>query len=306
MTSISRRDMSKLLVAGTAGLLVGNKTAKGMNYIDSVFAGVQIGAQSYSFRDRDLDACVQAYQSTGIGECELWQGHVEPQHVSREELRRWRLSVPMAHFQAIRRKFEDARVLLYAYNYSFFKDFTEAEYIRGFEMARALGVHYITASSNLSIAHKVDEYAQKHRIVVGFHNHDRISDPDQFSTAATFEQALKGASNWVGINLDVGHFVAANQDPVSFLRQWHPRIVTLHLKDRKRDHGADLPWGEGDTPVSDVLRLVRDHHWKFPCNIEYEYNRPDLDTLDQVKKCVAICKKILASDCQGRSCFEVS
>ena len=306
MTSISRRDMNKLLAGGTACLLMGDKSAKSMNCLDSIFRGVQIGAQSYSFRDRDLDACIKACQTIGIGECELWQGHVEPQNVSREELRQWRLTVPMSHFRAIRRKFDDARVLLYAYNYSFAKDFTDAEYVRGFEMARALGVHYITASSNLSIAHKVDIYAQKYKVVVGFHNHDDTSDPDQFSNAASFERGLKGTSRWVGVNLDIGHFVAANSDPVSFLRQWHSRIVALHIKDRKRNHGADLPWGEGDTPIIAVLRLVRDNHWKFPGNIEYEYNRPGLNTVMQVKKCFEICKKILTSDCQGQSCYEVS
>lgn len=305
MTSISRRDMSKVLAAGTAALLMGDKSAKGMNYIDSVFAGVQIGAQGYSFRDRDLDASIKALQTIGMGEYELWQAHVEPRNVSREELRRWRLTVPMSHFHAIRRKFDDARVLLYAYNYSFAKDFTDAEYARGFEMARALGVRYITASSNLSLVPKVEEYARKYKIVVGFHNHDATSDPDQFSNAASFERGLKGTSRWVGVNLDIGHFVAANSDPVSFIRQWHGRIVALHLKDRKRNHGADLPWGEGDTPIIAVLRLVRDNHWKFPGNIEYEYNRPGMDTVAEMRKCLEICKQILTTDCQGSSCYQL-
>jgi sugar phosphate isomerase/epimerase len=303
MTSISRRDMGKLLAAGTAGLLIGNRSAKSVNTIDSTFAGVQIGAQSYSFRDRDLDACIKAYQTIGIGECELWQAHVEPQHVSREELRRWRLKVPMSHFRAIRRKFDEARVLLYAYNYSFATDFTDAEYTRGFEMARALGVRYITASSNVSLVHKVDALAQKYKIVVGFHNHSNTANPDSFSNAASFERGLKGTSRWVGVNLDIGHFVAANSDPVSFLRKWHSRVATLHLKDRKRNNGADLPWGEGDTPLIAVLRLVRDHHWKFPGNIEYEYNKPGLDTIAEVRKCLETCKRILTTDCQGSSCY---
>ena len=303
MTTISRRDMGKLLAAGTAGLLVGNGSAKSMNYINSVFAGVQIGAQSYSFRDRGLDACIKAYQDIGIGECELWQAHVEPQHLSREEMRRWRLTVPLSHFRAVRRKFDDARVLLYAYNYSFQKDFTDAEFVRGFEMARAMGVRYITASSHLSLVHKVDALAQKYRIVVGFHNHSNISNPDDFSNAASFERGLRGTSRWVGVNLDIGHFVAANSDPVAFLRQWHGRIVTLHLKDRKRNNGADLPWGEGDTPIIGVLRLVRDHHWKFPGNIEYEYNRPGSGTVAEMRKCLADCKRILTTDCQGGSCY---
>ncbi len=303
MTMISRRDMGKLVAAGAAGLLVANRPALGLNSIDSVFAGVQIGAQSYSFRDRSLDACIKACHDIGIGECELWQAHAEPQHLSREQMRHWRLTVPLAHFREIRRKFDKARVRLYAYNYSFQDDFTDAEYTRGFEMARAMGVRYITASSHLGVVHKVEALAKKYRIVVGFHNHSNVKDPNSFSNAASFERGLKGTSRWVGVNLDIGHFVAANSDPVSFLRKWHRRIVTLHLKDRKRNNGADLPWGEGDTPVIAVLRLVRDRRWKFPGNIEYEYHRPGSGTVAEMRRCLEDCKRILTTDCRGGNCY---
>jgi hypothetical protein len=76
MAPISRREAGKILLAGSAGLLASRLPAKGAEYIDSVVRGVQIGAQSYSFRDRDRDACVKAFVDCGLGECELWQGHV--------------------------------------------------------------------------------------------------------------------------------------------------------------------------------------------------------------------------------------
>lgn len=287
MAPISRREAGKMLVAGTAGVLLARKSVFGAQRINSVVRGVQIGAQSYSFRDRPLDAAIKAYQTVGLGECELFQGHVEPENLSREALRQWRLTVPLSRFHEVRQKFDRAGVLLYAYNYSFRKDFTEPEMERGFQMARALGVKYITASSNVSVAHQVDLLAQKYKIMVGFHNHDDTADPDEFSTAATFERALKGASPYLGINLDIGHFTAANQDPVSFLRKYHQKMVTLHIKDRKKNHGPAVPFGEGDTPIVAVLHLLRDNHWKIPANIEYEYGKPGMDTIAEMKKCYA-------------------
>ena len=40
---------------------------------------MRIGVQSYSFRTLPLDAAIKAVMSDiGIGECELYSGHVEP------------------------------------------------------------------------------------------------------------------------------------------------------------------------------------------------------------------------------------
>jgi sugar phosphate isomerase/epimerase len=295
MGLISRREAGKILVAGTAGVLLAEKSIFAAPKVNSVVRGVTIGAQSYSFRDRPLDAAIQGYLTVGLSECELYQGHVEPENLKGEALRKWRLTVPMSHFHEVRQKFDKAGIELYAYNYSFRKDFSHDEMDRGFQMARALGVKYITASSNVSLAHQVDLLAQKYKITVGFHGHDDTRDPDEFSTADSFERALKGASPYLGINLDIGHFTAANQDAVSFLRKYHEKMVTLHIKDRKKNHGDNLPFGEGDTPITAVLHLLRDNHWKIPANIEYEYGEKGMDTIAEMKKCYAYCRKALES-----------
>lgn len=295
MAVISRREAGKILVAGAAGLIAARATAFGAEQVDSVVRGVQIGAQSYSFRDRKLDACIQGYVDCGLGECELWQGHVEPGEdwKNREALRKWRLEAPLSLFHDVRGKFDKAGVKLYAYNYSFNKHMTDAEFDRGFQFAQALGASHITASSQVSIARKVDEYAKKYKIMVGFHGHDNTKDPDEFSTPDTFKRAMQGASEYIGINLDIGHFTAAGGDAVAYLGEQHAKIVTLHIKDRKKDHGANVPFGQGDTPIGAVLKALRDNHWKIPANIEYEYGEEmkGLDTIAEVKKCLAYCKK---------------
>ncbi len=298
MDSTSQMGSKEIAIVGAAAALwLSGRDLFGARWINSVVRGVQIGAQSYSFRDRDLPAAIKGYQTVGLGECELWQGHVEPERVSRGQLRKWRLTVPLSRFRAIRGQFDRAGVLLYAYNYSFRKDFTDPEIERGFQMAQALGVKYITASSNVSVAPRVDTYAQKYKITVGFHNHDDTANPDEFSTPETFARALKGASKYLAINLDIGHFTAANCDPVSFIREHHARIVTLHIKDRKKNHGPAVPFGQGDTPIVAVLRLLRDHQWKIPANIEYEYGpKPGLDTIAEMKKCYAYCREALLTN----------
>ena len=299
MAPISRRNAGKLLLAGSAGLLTSRPPLFAREMINSVVRGVLIGAQSYSFRDRPLAACIEAYRTIGLGECELQQNFIEPHDGrdpgAREKLRQWRLSVPLSRFHDIRQQFDNAGVLVYAYVYSFRKDMSDAEIERGFQMAQALGVKYMTSSANVSVAPQVDHYAQKYKITVGFHGHDDTVDRDEFSTPETFARAMRGASRYIAVNLDIGHFTAANEDAVDYIRKHHQRIVTLHIKDRKKNHGPNVPFGQGDTPIIAVLRLLRDEGWKIPANLEYEYGDEihGLDTITEVKKCFAYCRQAL-------------
>jgi sugar phosphate isomerase/epimerase len=263
--------------------------------LDSRVDGVLIGVQSYSFRDRPLDAAIKSITEVGLSECELWQGHVEPNEARgperREAIRKWRLTVPLDDFRNIRRKFDDAGIMLYAYNYSFRDDFTDEEIARGFDMAKALGVKYITASATVSVAKRVAPLAQKNKIVVGMHGHSNIKDPNEFAKPESFEAAMK-LSKYIGVNLDIGHFFAAGYDPVAYIEQHHDRIVTLHLKDRKKDNGKNMPFGEGDTPIKGVLQLLKRKKYRIPANIEYEYAGGD--TVTEVRKAFDYCKQALA------------
>jgi len=281
----SRREFSKLALAALPA-------ASALARIDSKVHGVQLGVQSYSFRDRSLDDAIKAMVEIGLGECELYDGHVEPEHLSREEVRKWRTTVSMDHFRGIRKKFDDAGVLLYAYNYSFRDDYSDEEIARGFEMAKALGVGIITASSTLSVVDRVDREAKKAKIKVGFHGHDDTSDPNEFSTPESFEKAMAGRSEYINVNLDIGHFFAAGFDPVAFINKHHERIVTLHIKDRKRNHGDNMPFGQGETPIKPVLQLLEKKKYNIPANIEYEYE--GADTVAEVRKCLEYCKAALA------------
>lgn len=293
MASISRRDAGKLFLAGAAGTLVPSVALYGVPRINSVVRGVQIGAQSYSFRDRDRDGIIKAFQEVGLGECELSSG-VEPPGVKGPEAKTWLDQAPLNYFHDLRKKYDDAGVLIYAYTYAFRKQMTDEEIDRGFQIARALGVKYITSSANVSVAPRVDKVAQKYKIMVGFHGHDSTK-PDEFATAESFARAMQGASPYIGVNLDIGHFVAAGGDPVAYLNEHHDKIVTLHIKDRKKNHGANLPFGEGDTPIVQVLQLLRDKQWKIPANIEYEYGKPGMNSVEEVKKCYAYCRQALES-----------
>ncbi|MCL5744466.1 MAG: sugar phosphate isomerase/epimerase, partial [Acidobacteria bacterium] len=244
--------------------------------------------------DRPLDEAIEAMVEVGFSECELWMGHVEPQgkrgKAGAEELRKWRMETPLSHFKEIGDKVRAAGIELFAYNYSFRDTMTDEEINRGFEMTKALGAKNITASATVSVAKRVAPFADKYKIYVGMHGHSNIKDPNEFAKPESFEKAMD-YSKFIGINLDVGHFWAAGYDPVAYIEKQHARIIAIHLKDRKKDQGPNMPLGEGDTPLKECLQLMKAKKYKFPANIEYEYK--GTDTMAEVKKCYAYCRKCL-------------
>ena len=259
-------------------------------YAKSEVHGVTIGAQSYSFRDRPLNDAIKAMQEIGLTECELWQGHVEPK-LSGAELTKWRLTEPLETFKAVGKKFHEAGITLYAYNYSLRDAASDAEFERGFEMVKAMGTSRITASSTVTAAARYDKFAPKYEVYCGMHNHSRM-EPNEFNTPESFEKALAGKSKYIMINLDIGHFTAAGFDPVDYLQLHHDKIITLHIKDRKANQGDNLPLGEGDTQIKAVLQVLKRNKFKIPANIEYEYKGGD--TVQEVRKCYEYCKAALA------------
>ena len=140
---------------------------------------------------------------------------------------------------------------------------------------------------------KLYPYCEKHGIVVAMHGHSNMKE-GEFATPESFAKAMEGRSKWIKINLDIGHFWAAGFDPVYFLDKHHADIVTCHIKDRKKDQGQNFPFGEGDTPIVQVLHLLREKKYKIPANIEYEY-KGEGDSPTEVAKCFEYCKKALLS-----------
>lgn len=281
--------------------------------IDSKVSGVRLGVQTYSFRELPrpeggdaVDVLINAMSECGLGECELWSPHLEPRQTfgrgrpapgspeaekARAELRAWRVETPLDHFRGIKKKFDGAGIKVFAYNYSFSRGFTDQEIDRGFEIAKALGAGVITASTTLSVAKRVVPFAEKHKLVVAMHNHSNLKDPDEFATPESFAAAMKMSKHFK-VNLDIGHFSAANFDAVAYLRENHSNVTNLHIKDRKKNQGDNTPWGEGDTPIREVLQLLKKERWPIPAFIEYEYR--GVSPAEEVKKCYAYAKQALA------------
>ncbi len=237
----------------------------------------------------------------GRGRPQLTPEQREAMQKRAEELKNWRLSAPMAKYKAFRKMYEDAGVKIYAFKLPPTLQMSDQEYDYIWDVGETLGANHITMElpTNDTLLQRVAEFAAKRKLRIAFHTHGQ-------GGASGFEKAL-GASEYTALNFDVGHYYGVNGDsPVPIIEKYHNRIASLHLKDRKAPGGeaqgagparggANMPWGQGGTPLKEVLQLMKKNKYRFPASIEYEYQTPEgSDVLTEIRKCVQFCKDALA------------
>lgn len=312
--------MSRYALAGPGGEGAGKPTSRLAGKPNSKFNGVQIGAITYSFRSMPSTAedllkyLVQcglssvelmgepAEQFAGVpsgggrggprgGRGQMTEEQKKAQQQKQEEQLKWRLSGPMDKYKALRKLYNDAGVNIHIVKFGSIGDagMTDGEIDYYFNAAKALGAKGITRELSEEAAQRLGPFADKHKIMIGFHNHTKI-------TPTTYDGPILSYGKYLGLNFDVGHYLAGtSESPIPIIQKHHDRILSLHLKDRKTNNGANLPFGQGDTPVAQILQLMRKEKWTFPADIELEYPVPEgSDAVAEVKKCVAFCKEALA------------
>jgi sugar phosphate isomerase/epimerase len=226
---------------------------------------------------------------------QLTPEQIAERDAAREKLAEWRKGTSAATWKNVARKFNDAGVDVALLCYNMQDTMTDEDIEYGFQMAKGLGVKGITTSTTLTMAKRIAPIADSHKLLVGYHGHDATNDPNQTATLESYD-VLMAYGKYNGVNLDIGHFTAAGYDAVAFIKQHHAKITNLHLKDRKKDHGPNVAvWGTGDTPMREVLQLVKREKYGFPGNLELEYPIPEgSDIIAEAKKCLAYVKDCLA------------
>lgn len=294
-STISRRGFVGLSAAAAASTLV-SRNARGQDTPkpDSKFEGVQIGTITYSYRGMPGSAedLLKYITQCGISSVELMGGPVE-QYAgapSREQLQDWRLSVSMDKFKELRTMYNEAGVNIHIVKFGDIgnKDMPDEIIEYYFKVAKALGARGITRELSNEAAERLGPLADKHKIMIGFHNHTQLKP-------TTYEGDILSHGKYLGINLDVGHYVAGtNHSPLPLIEKYHDRILSLHIKDRKVNNGPNMPLGQGDTPVALLLNLMKREQFTFPADIELEYKVPQgSDPVKEVTKCVQFCKDAL-------------
>lgn len=301
---------------------------------NSKIKGVQIGAITYSFRSMpgSAEQLIQYCKEAGITAIELMGdpaeayagspvGVMPPMNfrppaanepakppMSREDFmksmeernakaRAWRETASMDKFVELRKLFNDAGITIYAFkpDAALGVKSTDAEIDYAMRAAKALGATSVNVEipENADHSKRLGEFGLKHKVYVGYHAHLQATD-------TAWDVALS-QSPYNAMNLDCGHYIAAGganttASLLALIEAKHDRITSMHIKDRQNKvHGSkNMPWGEGDTPLKEVLTLLKTKKYKIPASIELEYDIPaGSDAVKETKKCFEYAKAIL-------------
>jgi sugar phosphate isomerase/epimerase len=208
------------------------------------------------------------------------------------KLKAWRTSVSMDPFKKLRKMYNDAGVTIYATK-MLNANMSDEEFEYVFNVAEALGATHTTLEllTNDEQLKRVGDFAMKKKIYAAYHTHAQ-------GNMTAFDRAF-ALSKGNQANVDFGHWVAAGNvggTPMQFLEKHHDRIGSFHLKDRTTpQHCAlNLAWGTGETPIKEILQLVKTNKWKIPASIELEYEIPEgSDAVKETRKCLEYCRTAL-------------
>lgn len=290
---------------------------------EDAYKGVQIGVITYSWRSMPStpEDIIRYCKQAGITSIEL-MGNVAEEYAGapkalgrpenfnsmteeeKEDFQRrrmeageaivmWRAEKASAEkYRELRKLFDDAGINIHIVKFSP-AGWSDEEINYAFESAKILGAGGVSNEIGHEACKRLGPIAEKHGMYAIFHNHGQPGD-----STFRFEDFLE-YSPAVMLNLDVGHyFGATGKHPNALLEKLHERIYSIHLKDKtsKTADPADtnMPWGEGDTPLEDILELIRDNQWDIYCDVELEYPIPeDSDAVKETARCVEYARKLL-------------
>jgi sugar phosphate isomerase/epimerase len=289
----SRREFGKLALAAIPAA----SALRAAPELPSVFRGVRLGIGSYSFREFALDDIIAALPQVPLGTLELESRFVEPGMMSagrgglppdkREALRQWRLGASVDDLRAVKKRFDDAGIHVYAYNIPVEASFTGEEVDRLFPMAQALGAELINVVTTLPQAERLIAPAAKYKMRVGFHPTSGPRNENYIGTSDSWRKIIAMSPNF-GVCPDLAGRENWGPDPLAFLREMGDRLTALHTHDT-------VPFGQGQAPVREILQMIQNEKMKFVPVIERIYPlKPEMDKVTEIRSLVEYCRNALA------------
>jgi sugar phosphate isomerase/epimerase len=261
----SRREF---LAASAAAGLLGRAAAHAPGADESPYGSFRVGAQSYSFRDFDLEPALKQYQTLGLKYAEFFNKHI-PLNSTPEQLK------------AILNLCKEYGVTPIAYGVQSFSKNDDANR-KNFELAKALGLKYLSADPSPDSFDSLDKLCDEYKIAIGIHPHGPSGRGDRMRmhrwySAEVILPAVKDHHPLIGTCIDTGHILRCvlmdkKLDPAEQIRAMGKRNFGIHLKDFDKGKKEEVIVGKGMLDVAGVLKALKDVGFQGPINLEYELN----------------------------------
>jgi sugar phosphate isomerase/epimerase len=281
MTShhLDRRAFLGATAATAAGLLAGGAASAADD-----FAGFNVGVQSYTFREFDLEQMLKKTKDLGLTKAEFYSKHIPPESTPEK-------------LKAILALCKEYGVTPVGFGVSNFgKDHDKNKKL--FEFGKAVGVKYLSASPSMDAFDSLDKLCDEYKIEIAIHPHGPVGgkNRDPWWSAEIILKAVKDHNKLIGACLDTGHLIRMAQlgeklDPAEQIKVMGARNFAMHLKDHDNKTKTDVPFGDpaGVLDVPAVLKALKEVKFTGTINIEYEAH--PADPSPDVKKCVAFVKE---------------
>ena len=303
----------------------------GIDEFGSKFGGVQTGCTTYSFRNMPagLENTVKYCRETGISSIELrmyleeYLGAPEnptqsilrqareasppsersgrPQLTEEQQaridkynadLKAFRLGMTPEKIARAKKLFDDAGIGIHIWKAEP-SAWSDEEIDYAFTTAKALGAKGITEELSDNAVKRLAPFAEKHKMYAIFHNHG------QFAQEGFNIDTYLAVSPAVMLNFDAGHyFGTTGLNPCDFMRKYHDRIFSIHIKDKTGPNtnppNTNQVYGQGETPVKEILLLIKNEGWPIYVDIELEHEiKPWSNQVKETKTCVQYLRNIL-------------
>ena len=296
---------------------IGTQTKKPNSKVN----GVQLGLTTYSYRNipHSLEEVLQYVLKSGVNTLEmrsvLEEGLGLPQAPPRpasgvvltdaekaerakavaglkEAQRKWRLSLPMQKYADIRKMYNNAGVDIHIAKFAP-SSWSDEEIDYAYNATKVLGAYGITDELTDEACQRLGKFAEKHKSLAIFHTHGQFGqqgfDIDKYLAYSPANR----------LNLDAGHYFGATGfHPNNIIEKYHDRIPSIHIKDKtgpkSTPPNANMSFGKGETPIADILLLLKKEKWPINVDLELEYDIPEgSDPVKEVTKCIEYMRAIL-------------
>jgi hypothetical protein len=281
--------------------------------------GVQLGCTTYSYgrMPHKVDDVIQYLLLAGINSIELRnvaeedlgvpqipqrprgemtekdkEDFAKSQNEAREKQKQWRLSMPMERYTEMRKKFNSAGIKVHIVKFVP-SSWADEEIDYAYNAAKVLGTIGITDEYSEMAIQRLGKFAEKHHSLAMYHTHQQPAEPG-FSFDSIFKYS---PANY--LNLDAGHyFGATGLHPNDVIIKYHDKMRSIHIKDKtgpkSNPAGANMPFGKGETPIADILLLLKKEKWPIEVDVELEYTIPEgSDAAKEVAKSIEYMRNIL-------------